>query len=152
MRMKLRGALILGALLAVFAVPGKAEAGYSYCREYTETVHIGGRMAQAYGTACMNPDGTWQIVTRSNNGIFVPGTFALGAVARPPVVIRQPVYYHHPVSTGFFFYSGPPRRTVHHHHHVHHTHRAQPPRHTSGRNHDRRGRDSNRDRDRRSRR
>jgi surface antigen len=30
-----------------------------YCREYTQTVFIGGQQQQAVGTACRNPDGTW---------------------------------------------------------------------------------------------
>jgi len=32
------------------------------CREYTTTAVIGGEAAQAFGTACRNPDGSWQIV------------------------------------------------------------------------------------------
>lgn len=35
----------------------------SYCREYTHTVNIGGRPERAYGTACRQPDGSWQIVS-----------------------------------------------------------------------------------------
>ena len=33
-----------------------------YCREYRQQVFIAGRMQQAYGTACRQPDGTWQII------------------------------------------------------------------------------------------
>ncbi len=33
-----------------------------YCREYQQTVTIGGRTEQAYGTACRQPDGTWKVV------------------------------------------------------------------------------------------
>jgi surface antigen len=36
-------------------------ANGQYCREYTQTVSIGGEKHQAYGTACRQPDGTWQI-------------------------------------------------------------------------------------------
>ncbi|MCC7260018.1 MAG: glycine zipper 2TM domain-containing protein [Alphaproteobacteria bacterium] len=32
-----------------------------YCREYTQTVNVGGRTEQAYGMACRQPDGTWRI-------------------------------------------------------------------------------------------
>jgi surface antigen len=32
-----------------------------YCREFQQEVTIGGRRQQAYGTACRQPDGTWQI-------------------------------------------------------------------------------------------
>ena len=34
----------------------------SYCREYYETVSIGGKTEDAYGVACRQPDGTWRIV------------------------------------------------------------------------------------------
>ncbi|MCE2964704.1 MAG: glycine zipper 2TM domain-containing protein [Alphaproteobacteria bacterium] len=33
-----------------------------YCREYTQTVMVGGKKQQAYGTACRQQDGTWQVV------------------------------------------------------------------------------------------
>lgn len=33
-----------------------------YCREFQQTVIIGGRAEEAYGTACMQPDGSWMIV------------------------------------------------------------------------------------------
>jgi surface antigen len=34
-----------------------------YCREFTQTVEIGGRTEQAYGTACRQEDGSWKIVS-----------------------------------------------------------------------------------------
>ena len=34
----------------------------SYCREYTQTVYIGGEPQAAYGRACRQPDGSWKIV------------------------------------------------------------------------------------------
>lgn len=33
-----------------------------YCREFEQTVTIGGTPQRSYGTACRQPDGTWQIV------------------------------------------------------------------------------------------
>lgn len=33
-----------------------------YCREYTQTIKVGGKTEQAFGKACRQPDGTWQIV------------------------------------------------------------------------------------------
>ena len=32
-----------------------------YCREFTTQVYVGGRSEQARGTACRQPDGSWQI-------------------------------------------------------------------------------------------
>ncbi len=34
----------------------------AYCREYQQTVVIGGQTQQAYGTACRQPNGDWKIV------------------------------------------------------------------------------------------
>lgn len=36
-------------------------ANGQYCREYRQTIVVGGEQHQAYGTACRQPDGTWQI-------------------------------------------------------------------------------------------
>ena len=33
-----------------------------YCREFVKTVTIGGEQHQAYGTACRQPDGSWEII------------------------------------------------------------------------------------------
>lgn len=33
-----------------------------YCREYQTEVIVGGQVEKAYGTACRQPDGSWQIV------------------------------------------------------------------------------------------
>lgn len=32
-----------------------------YCREYQQTVTVGGKTEEAYGTACRKPDGTWKV-------------------------------------------------------------------------------------------
>jgi len=33
-----------------------------YCREYTQTIVVGGQRQQAYGTACRQADGSWMII------------------------------------------------------------------------------------------
>jgi surface antigen len=33
-----------------------------YCREYTQTIVVGGKQEKAYGKACRKPDGQWEIV------------------------------------------------------------------------------------------
>ena len=33
-----------------------------YCREYQQTVTVGGEPETAYGTACRQPDGSWKII------------------------------------------------------------------------------------------
>lgn len=32
------------------------------CREYTQTIYVGGKQQSGYGTACQQSDGSWQIV------------------------------------------------------------------------------------------
>jgi surface antigen len=32
-----------------------------YCREYQQTVTVGGKTEEAYGTACRKPDGSWKV-------------------------------------------------------------------------------------------
>ena len=34
-----------------------------YCREYEQSVTIGGKPQKSYGTACRQPDGMWQLVS-----------------------------------------------------------------------------------------
>jgi surface antigen len=33
----------------------------TYCREYQQTIVIGGQPQQSYGTACRQPDGNWKV-------------------------------------------------------------------------------------------
>ena len=40
---------------------GRSSEGLA-CREYQQTVTIGGKTTQAYGTACKQPDGSWKIM------------------------------------------------------------------------------------------
>jgi hypothetical protein len=42
--------------------PPAAPASQQNCREYQTATIIGGRPQPAYGTACLQPDGTWRIV------------------------------------------------------------------------------------------
>ena len=39
----------------------QAQSG-EYCREYEQRVNINGETQTAYGTACRQPDGSWQVV------------------------------------------------------------------------------------------
>ena len=45
-------------------VPGKPyKRAAQDCRDYTHTIYIGGQPQTMRGTACRNPDGTWQQVS-----------------------------------------------------------------------------------------
>ena len=53
-----------------------------YCREYQQTVVTGGMTQAAFGTACLQADGSWEIVTP--------------AVASGQPVVRTPAYQPYP--------------------------------------------------------
>lgn len=40
---------------------GQTSSG-AYCREYNQTIVVGGKTQSGYGTACQQPDGTWKVV------------------------------------------------------------------------------------------
>jgi len=42
---------------------GRQEGTGAYCREYQQTIIVGGRSEQAFGRACQQPDGSWKIVS-----------------------------------------------------------------------------------------
>lgn len=37
-------------------------SGGQYCREFQQTITVGGETQDAYGTACRQPDGSWKII------------------------------------------------------------------------------------------
>jgi len=39
-----------------------AQQQQPYCREYQKTVIIGGQPQPGFGTACMQPDGSWKAI------------------------------------------------------------------------------------------
>ena len=41
---------------------GTQSATGAYCREYRQTIYVGGQSETAIGRACRNPDGTWTVV------------------------------------------------------------------------------------------
>ena len=40
---------------------GRTNSG-QYCREYQQTISVGGKQQSGYGTACQQPDGTWKVM------------------------------------------------------------------------------------------
>lgn len=47
---------------AVTPEPAVQTESGQFCREYTQTINVGGKTEEAYGKACRQPDGTWKIV------------------------------------------------------------------------------------------
>ena len=52
-----------GASGAVIATREGTSTSGRYCREFQQEVAIGGKAEQAYGTACLNPDGSWEVIS-----------------------------------------------------------------------------------------
>jgi hypothetical protein len=52
-----------GATGSVTAVREGTTTQGRYCREFQQLVTVGGHTEQAYGTACQQPDGAWEIVS-----------------------------------------------------------------------------------------
>jgi surface antigen len=40
---------------------GRDSSG-SYCREYQQTIYVGGKQESGYGTACQQRDGSWKVI------------------------------------------------------------------------------------------
>jgi surface antigen len=38
------------------------ETAGGYCREYQQTIVVGGQAQESYGTACRQPDGSWRVM------------------------------------------------------------------------------------------
>jgi surface antigen len=51
-----------GASYNVEPVKNVIYEGNKYCREYRSIANVAGKKQQVYGTACRQPDGSWQVV------------------------------------------------------------------------------------------
>lgn len=56
----MRSILMIG-ILAAAALSSTSASAQSYCREYNRDIVVGGRVQNGYGTACMQPDGAWEV-------------------------------------------------------------------------------------------
>lgn len=73
------------------------------CREFMTTIVIGGREEQGYGTACRQPDGSWEIVSDDPPG---PPGAAYAQPARPavPAPVREVYVYPPPPPVHYYEY------------------------------------------------
>ena len=69
-------------------------ASEPYCREYTQSLKIGNAVQQGYGTACRQPDGSWQLMPPAGN---------TGEAPPPPInyIVRENNVYYQPPSPAF---------------------------------------------------
>lgn len=107
--MKYLGFLFAGLLLSgcvVHEVPVAAPAAApaqanQNCREFQDTVTVGGTQQRAYGTTCQQADGSWHIVAPA---LASPPPTAVAAPAPVAVYPAYPYYYPY---YGYPAYYGP---------------------------------------------
>lgn len=100
--------------LSAAALLGGAEDASAYggqqCREYTRTVYIGNRAQEAYGTACLQPDGSWMIVGEGLGNDIGQNVSNVDYVIHDNnrvIVPPRVVYYERPPS--YYYRTQPPR-------------------------------------------
>jgi surface antigen len=79
------------------------------CREFITTIIIGGREEQGYGTACRQPDGSWEIVSDDPPGPPGPPGPTYAQPAQPAVPAPAPVreVYVYPPPPPVHYYEYP---------------------------------------------
>lgn len=110
--------------------PAFQDASGRICREFNQTVTIGGQLQQVWGTACRQPDGWWQLQHAATDGApppprVVSGPAPVTIYTPPPVVYdyrpvyvapayryARPYYYYPSIQVGIGGYR-------HHHRHRH---------------------------------
>ena len=69
------GAKLLNKLTKIFFIlacflsvnTAIAQSSDDYCREFTQTFTISGKTETGYGTACLQEDGSWKIISQEDN-------------------------------------------------------------------------------------
>ena len=92
--------------VAVAAAPAQvAQAGPTAaptCREFQQTITVGGQVQEGWGTTCLQPDGSWKAVTAAQPGAPPPPPVVAAAPPPPPprqvAVPVYPAYYPYPYS------------------------------------------------------
>lgn len=58
--------LTVGAIVAGISIATPAQANDNYCRDFNQEIMINGNYEMAYGRACLQPNGTWKIVSKAS--------------------------------------------------------------------------------------
>lgn len=91
-----------GAVGAFVPKPAFQSADGQICREFNQTVTIGGQQQQAWGTACRQADGSWRLQRAATAEVppplprYVPAPPAPVTVYAPPppvIYTYSPVYF-----------------------------------------------------------
>lgn len=85
----------LAALVMTGFSSGAEAAGRNgeYCREYVRTITIGNRIEEGYGTACLQPDGSWKIQNEYQQPVSSRVPQRMQTVIEKEVVYVTPRYY-----------------------------------------------------------
>lgn len=109
--MYLRNSILISALISLATpalaqpMPGqripRSDPNGAYCREYQQTVIIGGKKRDSYGTACMQPDGDWKILPSDAQQYATEDT-VIEYIEEPryvsaPVYMVPPPMYYEPI-------------------------------------------------------
>jgi len=93
--------VLLSTVILALAGAGRPDTanaqsiGEPYCREYNTHVAIGGRMQNSYGSACLQPDGSWAMQSQSEEVYNEPVINRVHYVPPPAPVytVPAPAYY-----------------------------------------------------------
>jgi hypothetical protein len=70
------------------------------CREFQQTITVGGTAQEAYGTTCQQPDGSWKVVgapqSAEQNPPQSPPPQVAAVPAYPPPYYAYPYPYYYP--------------------------------------------------------
>lgn len=143
---KMKRFLFIAPIL-LFSIPVKVQANEQFCREFTKEILIGNNIEQGYGTACLQPDGSWQVIsegpseTRQNyhNTILIKEKYTVPTYNihyrhrhkhhRKPYHrhyrkhYRSHYHYHQPFGYLLGFHFGNKHYKHHRKHHGHHRHK-----------------------------
>lgn len=109
--------------------PAYQDSSGRICREFNQSVMIGNRQQEAWGTACRQSDGSWKLqradVAEAPQVRYVPAPAPAAVHVPPPqVVYYPPVYYPRPYyyprphyGPSFYIRLGGGHRHRHHHRH-----------------------------------
>ncbi|HEX2859408.1 MAG TPA: hypothetical protein VHP58_04335 [Alphaproteobacteria bacterium] len=78
--------LLAGAAGAQNISTRDSTTGGDYCREYTQTFTIAGKTQKGYGTACLQPDGSWQLQNSEPAEVAAPAAPASPDYAPQPSI------------------------------------------------------------------
>ncbi len=109
--------LAFGGYLAAMPSLAVAQTGVAAqtCQQFTQTITVAGKSQLGYGLQCLQPDGTWHVVTPAGLTPVAPPQVASVAPYPPYVPYSapydygyvDPYYYGAPLDYGYPWYFGP---------------------------------------------